>query len=764
MIGRWAIRVGAHVALVAATVLCTACLAPEAIQVTPRGLNPAFRPDRAAPTAEQLRQAASPELLAAGPWRTAADQIAAPITPVDPLAPNLPQSVCWFMARDDAGGGDTVRGHWEAVFEFPTLDQLGFSDPQDGRFDIGTCRFDDPETRESLRLDGVPQQVRCEELLHVDLSRALITRGSAIFAQCDVENIRLNGLALTARRIDAGGGRFARCGPARSGSVRTERVIRDVDAYAGVVISDLLTTCSDPRGEVLQPRGPTQYAIDAGTGPQTVDPVLLPLGDDSVVAREMTPAAGAWEWSTPTTQRATGARWEESFSSSLRVREVAVFELTPGADPESAASVPQPVAAPGAELCIEDGAVGVCRWRCRDTMPGDGRLSFDLAGGAACRDGTGAPATPLLTPTYAIDTATAGVPAAPLRWRIALPGARRPWVEFRLAALGPFGSRGGGLTASPGSLVLAPVRIGRPESATIALDALGTHPVRITRVAVAPHPQSSHPAEFRAIAIGDPQPLSLPIEIERLDDGKRVVQFDPEFGRLAAVFTGAAHTALWLPRQPPSGLGLTALGRYWLRDAGPVPVDAVGPRFDPAAVRPLVRTTWARRKLPFVLAAGQRAEVLVVGTPATFGTRAAAVQVDWQSTLDPTARGTVQVQVRATGLTGAVLSAMPAAPRLWAPQSGAHAQRTVLLANDGDQPVALSTPRLRASATAALPVDSQLRLELPEGGGGTLAPGQSRLARLHFLGRCDRSERAELLWPTGSGDVVIAIEADTGCP
>jgi hypothetical protein len=44
-----------------------------------------------------------------------------------------------------------------------------------------------------------------------------------------------------------------------------------------------------------------------------------------------------------------------------------------------------------------------------------------------------------------------------------------------------------------------------------------------------------------------------------------------------------------------------------------------------------------------------------------------------------------------------------------------------------------------------------------------LAAGGSRIARVHFTGRCDRTERAELYWPGSDGDVVLPIEASTAC-
>jgi hypothetical protein len=140
------------------------------------------------------------------------------------------------------------------------------------------------------------------------------------------------------------------------------------------------------------------------------------------------------------------------------------------------------------------------------------------------------------------------------------------------------------------------------------------------------------------------------------------------------------------------------------------------------------------------------------------------VRVDWQSSVDPAQRGSVEFTVRTTGRSGPVPNVMPGLVRLVADGPGLAAQRSLLLGNDGDLPLALATPRLRAPGGATLPVDSLLRLELPEGGAGTLAPGSSRIARVHFAGRCDRVERAELAWPGGAGDVVVPVEASTRCP
>lgn len=160
---------------------------------------------------------------------------------------------------------------------------LGFSDPQDDRFDIGTCRVDDPQTREPPHRDGVPQQVQCEEAMHADL-RGVLAMPQHGCAQCDIDRLRVRALRLTARRID-GGGRRGRCAIARTGARRDEPVVRDVDGLTGVMLDGQLATCADPRGELLLPAKATRHAVELGVGAQDIGPITLPQSDGSAATR-----------------------------------------------------------------------------------------------------------------------------------------------------------------------------------------------------------------------------------------------------------------------------------------------------------------------------------------------------------------------------------------------------------------------------------------------------------------------------------------------
>jgi hypothetical protein len=743
------------------------CVRPEALRFEVEGYNPRLRGDRAA--LDGAQREADLEALRHGPWPTRADAILRPLTPAHPEAGALVQSDCWFMGRAPLGGGDAVRADWEAV-ALATGD-LPYEDPEDGRLELGLCRFADPETRTPPLHRDRASEVFAEIDCGAELG-AVVVAGNANLFRCR-EDSSIFGFRLTALR-DPAPDPLGRCeapdSPRHSVAVP---IRRGVDFWSGPGFDGRdgpeVASCSARNS--LVPESATVYQIDSKLGGpvQRFEPALRPVSRGTRVARALAPMAGGYTWSTPVDlHRGGGQRWRENWSPSLRVATVRLVGFDPplAPDEQRPGAVAKPLdRTPAPRLCIEDPAFGPgCRWTCEDTTPGDGALAWPLLAGGACRNAGGAPETPLATPTYALDRLAIGVPPAPLRWSLVGSGWTQPWLEFELETT----FMPAALRAEPAAADAGRLQVGRSGRAAFRVDNVGGQPIEVTTVEVVPG--GAHAADFRVELPFAPVPLPLPLEIVPGEREASVLPAGPEAFPAIAVFQGLAHLRLAVAPQAT----LLQDGVAVQRRAGLSVRDVVDVRFSakpqaPDALLPLALNTWALRRPPFVVQPGEAFDLSVLARPSVVGARQAQVRVRGRSTLDPSRTVEIVVVARARGLSGPRLSLAPATLSMHAPAAGERRERSILLVNDGDVAAAPGVPVLAAVGGAAPPQGMAFRLDLPEGGAGPLAPGASRLLRIAWLSRCLPGasglveERAELRWPTPDGTLVVPLRGATGC-
>ncbi len=743
------------------------CVRPDPITFKIDGYNERLRGDRAALDAAQL--AVDPAALRFGPWPTRADALVRALTPAHPEAASLVQSDCWFMARAPQGGGDAVRAEWEALAT--VTGDAPFEDPEDGRLDLGLCRLDDPQTRTPL----LHRERRSDAFSEIDCGAELgtvVVPGTGNLFRCR-EDTAILAFRLTARRDTAPDplGRCAAPGSARYAAPAP--IAHGVDFWSGPHFEGRqgpeVGSCG--AGNTLVPERATVYEIESPLGGprQRFEPALLPVARGARVARPLAPTPAGHAWATPVDTHASGAsRWRENWSPSLRVATVRLVGFDPPLAPDEVrpGAVPKPLdRAPAPRLCIEDPGFGPgCRWTCDDPLPADGGLAWPLLSQGTCRNAAGQVEAPLVTLTYAIDRLAAGAPSAPLRWSLAGSGWTQPWLEFELETT----LSSAALRAEPPAGDAGRLQVGRSGRAAFRVDNVGVQPIEVTAVDVIPG--SAQAADFRVELPFAPVPLPLPIEVEP-GAGEAVVLPPPgaeEFPSLA-IIRGAAH--LRISERPD--LALLRDGVSIHRRAGLNLRDVVDVRFSakprqPGAVQPVATTTWALRRVPFVVQPGEAFDLSVLARPSAIGTRQVPVRVRGRSTIDPTRTVEIVVVASARGLAGPRLVMAPAQLYVSAPSPGVERTRSVLLINDGDVAGAPGAPVL----TAVGPVPAQglaFRLDLPEGGAGALAPGVSRLARITFRSRCLpgatglAEERAELRWPTPDGTLAVPLRGATWC-
>jgi hypothetical protein len=777
------LRRGALALLAAATCIGhLGCLAPAAYSLDDPRLNPTLRRDRAPLSQAQgvfdPDRAGDPGALAYGGYRDDRTGLATPVVPDDVVpAANLVQSTCWWVGRHagDVFAADAVRLHWEGALDLGGSAAGVFSDPDDGRLDLGACRINDPQTRQALRdAAGKAQGYAsdCAAFRNV-LPGTLAVREDSIPNCTEDTSLMLARLGAYAPRLDA----FRSCTTAvetlPGGAPGPERWARErpapgalppaaPDNFSGAIewvvdpanqVAAWVSACSDPGGFRVQPRTATRYRIDLLDRPVWIDPVLMVADAGHTLARPMrrlAPGDVVARWSTPValrpgnvpgTVREPGeVRWEENFASRVRVERVRIFDLAGGQVRDLAGAPPR--------LCIEDPEVapGQCRWTCKDGQPGDGRLEFRLAEVDACVEvPLDLPAVPTVTPTYAIPTAlsaAAGSIDRPLEWRLELPpgGAPAPHIEFTLAIVGDAGGAGVGgasLWAERPALDFGPVSPFLRRRGDVTLRNLGARAARVLAVRIEAGP---HAADFRAELPYAPEPIPLPLEVDLRKRSKVVVR--PLAGMESQVLFRGVDYLAHIDYRPTDDdrlqmrLGETALamrdGR-WYRSG---PQRLRQQRLAVAGVmQPVMRTSWSLRSVPFALAPGEAFDVSLLARPLAPGRRTARLLVDWEDALQPGVPRTVAVGLVATGLQGPLPTAAPTQVSIAAGVPGWTEGRSVLLFNQGDQPFDVSAARVTGvgGASTSLP----FRVETPEGVPRTIGVGESTLLRVAYLGGCD---------------------------
>lgn len=787
-------------------VLLTACLAPNGVRVDSIGFNDKLRPDRGALSPQQRVQRV--ESLRFGPWRRDASAITPYLLPDDPLAAALPQSDCWALANSESAGRDAVLANWEVIGRVTPTDGDGkplgdWIDPEDGVLDLGMCRLNDPVTR----LAPVTRSGDRSAVANLDcavVSDAGILGGAPEafstgrnFPRC-ISDAEIYAARLHAQRASTRDA-FGRCGaeraavsgtPIRIGSLGLD-FWQEISAHPASDPSDRrLSACM--RDAQLIPPTTTRYtldavpyAVDAAAPPERVlEPVLQPLAENPRLTRPLSADGSYASWRTRVQNDpgSSGAvRWEENYASSLVVTELRVVRPIGSVPSQAQASIPVQAAVPSrvTQLCIEDAdspllPAGLrCRYTCTDTDPLDAQLHFRLDD-RSCRDHQGRAAAPLVTPTYALDSAQSAISLTPerglrqpLRWSLDDPGLAGAWIEFGLTLRGTSASMRSGLSVADAGAV----RVGSSRRLSFRVDNVGAQTLRVRQIEL--QAGSAHPQDFRIELPFDPQPVPTGYELST-DSGVAIAERASGFADPSAWFSvreGSSHLRLSTPRNLSVQLGGQSLrrveGLLW-RDVASFPpgwTEAMQPQSENG----VLMQSWRPRPLPFVLSAREGFLVSVLATPGALGDRSARLRV----IADPIAGGApveIQIPLRVRGLNGPLPLFMPNRLVLVAPAAGTRIARNVLLSNDGDTATTLSAaPTLNAAgSTNPSPHANQFRLIAIDSATGSLAPGASRLLRVEFIGQCTGSGSMQVInvdlhWPTANGRVVLPIQAGTGC-
>lgn len=748
------------------------CVPTAEIEYAPLGFNQKLRPDRRPLEAAQVQT--DPSTLAFGPYRVGPTELASAISPVDANgnAGRIRQADCWWMAQGPSGGGDAVKARWEAVVDLGGAISEYWYDPDDDRLEVGTCRMDDPETRNPPQSrDGNDPSLELDCSVWGD-QVAFSLNHNASLPRCTADAV------LMGARLEAYGTTLAdvhqRCSELRTGFTRLDRVIgKGTDFFDGAASAPAGTdtrvaSCTAADGNLLIPPAPTRYRLWLGDHvTQWLDPVLLPVQRGAVLGRRMASDTADWIWLTPETYepRSLDRRWQENFSPSIVVVTAALFEPTGPNGKTYVNPIPPPA------LCLEDRDSGAgCAWTCDDANAADGKLSYDLLAPGKCRDRAGQVSAPAVTPTSVPFNLRQTTQRLPLIWRVnrsALPQADL-WIEFTLqTTLTP-----AALTAAPPLVDLGGTRVGEHMRGAFTVRNSGEHPMRITAVAMDPASGSGpNPGDFVPRVPYAPEPVPLPVDFVALDPRTTVVKVRPEAEQevLHTLYEDSVLARL-APRR--HGFSTAIDGTVVTEQDGILVRDNVNARFNHDLKRqPAVRMTYAYRSVPFVVQPGESFEVSVRGTPSATNERRGYVKVSAESVLDPTQRVTVRVLARLFGMQGPLLSALPGSVNLYVDQGAGQARtRTVLVQNAGDIAGTLGTPVLRGPGNTGLPANSPFRLDDPYASWGSLGVGEYREVRVQFTSACGttipgwRDDAAEVRWTTADGPIVVPVRSTTYCP
>jgi hypothetical protein len=729
------------------------CFSPAQISLDNLRLNERLRRDRQPlDTTNQLF--ADPALLRYGPYRPGLGNLANPLIPEDQVpTQNLVQSDCWWLGRanGNALSNDAVRLHWETVADLggdvPNL----FAMPEDGAFDVGACRLDDPEERIPLR--GIDSKIdhyeerTCSDILN--LQQGLSVSSEAALPDCtDDANLYLLQLDAYDPILDS----FNACpsqfkaNPARR--IKVETANTNTDAFSGSVLTiDLgggnfdhkVSACSTPEGFRVNPPQATRYRIGGLSTPGWIEPVLMVADDQATLARPMTTGIGA-TWSTPVTLRASaGVRWQENFASRIKVRKVRLFDASGGAPGGDIRLEPAPL------LCISDaeGAGTGCRWYCKDSAIGDGKLLYALDSGGVCFRDPLSPQTtaeiPSVTPTYSVDTLNAaaiGSIDTPLTWSAPLNGIGSPMIEFTVS-----------VPSIPGALMAqkAALNFGRMPPRTssrgdVSVVNVGTSAVRVLSVAME---NSGNFADFIAELPYAADPVPLPINVDTTNSRK--VRVLPLSGMESQqLFIGESHAShIRYTPTDTEGLSINQNGISSRMRKGIFFRDSVLPRFvyrapAPNVLQPLARSSYVLRSLPFIVAPGTAFDVSVVATPSAGNQRDARVQIRFEDALVPGQIRSIFVAVTAFGLSGPDPNVYPGSRHFLARNAGLTPSQGILIVNDGDLPFDLKSWRLTGIAGSSIPPNSlPFVITTPYAVPQTIAPGNSTVMDLQYIAACD---------------------------
>ncbi|MEM6938104.1 MAG: hypothetical protein AAF552_16740, partial [Pseudomonadota bacterium] len=381
-----------------AAVMLSGCLSVTAIRSVGTTLNERFTLDRQPLSANQ--QAEDPQL---GPFRREPGQVATYTYPLVEHADQLLQADCFWVAHD-AGVGDDVLLNWEGVLHLdPALDGSKHLKPENNQFSM--CRFNHPITRQSAEFSD------CE----YDPEDSSAFEGPTAFGNggrfplTSLEHIEQTEdyLAFFSPHLSM------KSHPAadwRNACQAGEPVTQETDVttgfqgYDGLSDPDRFVGGCSGGGRRVRPEGDANWVIEMRSLAENPAFTSLPLAGIKAAASGETlarpaniSANGRVFWQTAelgsTTNPLTG-RWQENFSSSIRVSQVRLLRRVG----EQSVYL-QPDDLLETHVCVRPNSQEPsCRWRCPVSSGAQGEAVADLSNDG-CLDADSNQLVPELTPT-----------------------------------------------------------------------------------------------------------------------------------------------------------------------------------------------------------------------------------------------------------------------------------------------------------------------------------------------------------------------------
>lgn len=671
---------------------------------------------------------------------------------------NLPLSDCYWLATDAQGNvGDRVRLSWNTQLETVHSDDRS-SDH------IGLCALRDVDT-------GVP--------IHAT-SSGLEPEGFALYhplPEEGTEHPAFDGLgALLTAHPATEIGPDSRCpGDRELHFTGEEQHVAGDPSFACLNRSGCeVTVCGRgcgflpsvdqslrlsmafelDDGEVMIDEVVVTHSGGTEIVPRWMKPNLMVVRDERRLVRPMAPLSGQpgrFSWATPVFGNAeSGTRWHENFSSNVLVSTARVLFRLPSGSEVGLSGID------GNRILIRS---PVATFECTGEPSANGTL-FDLASG--CRlDGN---ATALVTtPTYAVQELSEiyGNPLTePLRWEVAFqedPLAQGGEVLLELNVRAEFG--GAFLKLDLASRDFGRRQIGTLVEAGTSATNVGGKTLRVTSVWL----DGNAAADFTVALPSDPRPVPVPIDVRWTESGEYVLEAGADWYDVPL---------MELVEDEPQGLTLLRAspvdgGSFQLYGDGADGSGSVLYAHDPAADfaawqpaddedRPVSRTVWNLRALPFDLSPGESFPIHLRGRPSQLGSLDLTLNVEAFDVTSPSVKVHIASVFQIESIPGPIPGLLPERMTILPDRP----RQTFLVMNHGALPLVRGFYEIVGPDAARFQVASQHPLTY------TVEAGLEEWFQVEYTPFCSYpypSHFAELRVVTDAGDLTLDLVGISVC-
>ncbi|MEM1438692.1 MAG: hypothetical protein AAF769_12035 [Pseudomonadota bacterium] len=680
-----------------------------------------------------------------------------PISVPRDLAAKLPVSDCLWVGTSQNGAGERIAPQWEQVADLTVLLAGEPSDDPDSYRSVGQfsgCRADRIYPRRSIDDSGITNRFCLSEALSPvgdgEPYRVPTNLLETFKSTCDLFDRNHwggdeLGNLLTWEFQDDG---YGRCAPH---SLPDKVAPEWPEPISSCSQAD--TTFADDVAfeKVLTVREDAHYVVDV-LEKRTLWPRVRAVVGDRNIARRLQFFGQSGSWETRTLiQNANGQRWEENFSTMVRVRRVRLFSVRSTVADDREYHPLDPLT-----LTLVDRADNDNPIECMPT--GD---AFDLP---AC--GIDA------TPTYLLNTleASSDPLLAPLRWEISgeLLALNRDWyLEFELDSV--FRTRTATLAADISAVDFGEVSRDDVRSKGVTIRNVGSGEFVVDSVEI--DPGFGDAAQFDARRLDDP--ITVPQPLIATQDGSGGIEYsdggwDTPYDRSALRIIG---DAVLIPRASPDRGDLEVLGVPLMIENGTPIVQTDNPDIsgftpEPGVSYPMTYRAWMEWPLPRSLSPNDARRIQVDVRPQHVGPLKARLHVSGYPLHAPQSRSTISVTLEAYGLTGPRGEILPGLMQL---PVGVDANDTgnAVIASTGDKNLIIETAVLEDTGASGHVGDvANFRIDYAPATYSAVAPGASELVTIQYNPGCffavppGGKHQARLRIKTNTGTHDIALRGD----